>query len=608
MKRTSIATKIILLSCGIALLLMVMGCFLIAQYQVKLLSHVAESQIDVKENRFMSRFYTEKEEMRDQLDKLINHVSKLMNSVDVIYEQTFQFQVQNLLMHPMIIAVEFCDKDGRPFISSWKSKGEIKIGAQTPDEINLSQFPFIKKHTNIPAIEIIQVFYTTKPLEEKLFFLKNVEIVDIRQTQISIYSKLRNLFLTQSLGSCLIVFLLGLSLILSLRRTVLNPIQELMIISRQLKDQDLSVDIRSKSYSHELELLVEALAQLLDGFRQIIADVKENAYLLSNSADSITDIAEELTTHSEEAESKSNNVAEASVQISANIHSIANSVEQISDNIETVSSTSDYLFNNINSVANSIEELSSSLTHVGERAQNGTKIAEQAVLLAQKAGKTVNSLRHAADEIGGVSEFIQRIAHKTNILSLNATIEAASAGSAGRGFSVVAAAIQEFAEQSSRAAKDITDRIVGVQKGTSEIEAAFNDVSTIIRQMNESSESISFAVIEQTKAVQEIANNALEADERARNINISIDELSRTANDAADNTAQVALGANDVSTRIQGVSESISFNRQISHQINETAIVLNHLSGNLKFMIDPFKVKPSTNITENKSTSEEKQI
>jgi len=542
-----------------------------------------------KQNFYIYRLYQEKTALAEQLTAQINALVKQMQSVDVIYSQTFEFQIQSLLMHPMVVAAEFCDEGGHSFLAAWKIK-TVQTAKAFPKSLKLKHHMVIQKQTEIHSIEMIRVYYTNEKIEQKLNILKEQDIKGLHDTRQNIYNKLNGLFLAQSLGSFLVVLLLGATLIITLRWLILNPIQDLMNISTQLKKLDLSVDVQTSTASHELNSLALALGQLLDGFRKIIADVKENAGLLSGSADNMTGIAEQLTSHSEEAESKANNVAEASVQISTNIHTIANSVEQISDNMEAVSSTSSYLFNNINSVANAIEELSSSLSHVGERAQNGTKIAEEAVVLAKKAGKTVNTLRYAADEIGGVSEFIQRIAHKTNILSLNATIEAASAGSAGRGFSVVASAIQEFAEQSSRAAKDITDRIASVQKGTYEIENVFKDVSTIIREMNESSESISFAVIEQTKAVQEIASNALEADERARNITVSIEDLSRTVNDAADNTAQVAMGANDVSTRIQGVSESISFNRQISHQINETAIVLNHLSGNLKFMVDPFKV------------------
>jgi methyl-accepting chemotaxis protein len=598
MKQTGIATKIIFLSCGIALLLMVLGCILVMQYEIVVLNKMTDKKVEEKEKLYLYSLYQEKKALTEELITQINDLIKMIKSVDVVYSQTFEFQIQSLLMHPMVVAAEFCKQNEQSFLAAWKSK-TIHVANAFPKELKLKQYLMIIKHTKIPSIEIIRLYYTFEKIEHELKAQKERDINDIHETRTSIYNQLNGLFLAQSIGSFLVVAFLGATLIFSLRWLILKPIQYLMQIAKQLKKLDLSVDITTTTASHELNALAQALGQLLEGFRKIISDVKENATMLSGSADNMTDIAEQLKNHSEEAESKSNNVAEASVQISANIHSIANSVEQISDNMEAVSSTSDYLFNNINSVANAIEELSSSLSHVGERAQNGTKIAEEAVLLAKKAGKTVNTLRHAADEIGGVSEFIQRIAHKTNILSLNATIEAASAGSAGRGFSVVASAIQEFAEQSSRAAKDITDRIASVQKGTFEIENVFKEVSAIIREMNESSESISFAVIEQTKAVQEIASNALEADERARNINVSIEDLSRTVNDAADNTAQVAMGANDVSTRIQGVSESISFNRQISHQINEAAIVLNHLSGNLKFMVDPFKVSHQSKINNN---------
>jgi methyl-accepting chemotaxis protein len=595
MKQTGIATKIILLACGIALLLMVVGCVLMVQFEIELLNNLTDKKVEEKENFYLYRLYQEKKVLNEQLTDQVNNLITLMKSVDVIYDQTFEFQIHSLLMHPMVVAAEFCDEKGYSFLAAWKSK-TVQTAQRFPKTLSLKKYKMINKQTGIPSIQHIRLFFTIEKIQQQLQILKEKDINELHETRNNIYNKLNILFLTQSIGSLFVVALLGATLIFSLRWLILKPIHDLMQIAKQLKKLDLSVDITPKMASHELNSLAQALGQLLEGFRKIIADVKENANMLSGSADNMTDIAEQLTNQSEEAESKANIVAEASVQISANIHTIATSVEQISDNMEAVSSTSDYLFNNINSVANAIEELSSSLNHVGERAQNGTEIADQAVLLAAKAGKTVNTLRHAADEIGGVSEFIQRIAHKTNILSLNATIEAASAGSAGRGFSVVASAIQEFAEQSSRAAKDITDRIASVQKGTYEIENVFKDISAIIKEMNESSDSISFAVIEQTKAVQEIASNALEADERARNINVSIEELSRTVNDAADNTAQVAMGANDVSTRIQGVSESISFNRQISHQINETAIVLNHLSGNLKCMVDPFKVSQQSKI------------
>jgi methyl-accepting chemotaxis protein len=56
-------------------------------------------------------------------------------------------------------------------------------------------------------------------------------------------------------------------------------------------------------------------------------------------------------------------------------------------------------------------------------------------------------------------KIIGSIAQQTQLLALNAEIEAARAGNAGRGFSVVAFEIRKLSVQSTKAAKDIADKI-----------------------------------------------------------------------------------------------------------------------------------------------------
>jgi len=52
-------------------------------------------------------------------------------------------------------------------------------------------------------------------------------------------------------------------------------------------------------------------------------------------------------------------------------------------------------------------------------------------------------------------ELIQDIAHKSDILALNAALEGTRAGEAGRGFSLVAAQIQQLAERTMGALADV---------------------------------------------------------------------------------------------------------------------------------------------------------
>jgi methyl-accepting chemotaxis protein len=85
-----------------------------------------------------------------------------------------------------------------------------------------------------------------------------------------------------------------------------------------------------------------------------------------------------------------------------------------------------------------------------------------------ETSKRVRSLGDSSERIGEITGFIREIANRTNLLALNATIEATRAGSAGKGFSIVADEIRDLAERSSRAAGEITQLIDDIQNGTAE--------------------------------------------------------------------------------------------------------------------------------------------
>jgi methyl-accepting chemotaxis protein len=71
-------------------------------------------------------------------------------------------------------------------------------------------------------------------------------------------------------------------------------------------------------------------------------------------------------------------------------------------------------------------------------------------------------IRQMAGEVCALTPLIRSItsiAQQTNLLALNAEIEAARAGSAGRGFSVVAAEVRKLAVRSTAAAAEISQKI-----------------------------------------------------------------------------------------------------------------------------------------------------
>ncbi|MFQ5801649.1 MAG: methyl-accepting chemotaxis protein, partial [Candidatus Methylomirabilales bacterium] len=68
-----------------------------------------------------------------------------------------------------------------------------------------------------------------------------------------------------------------------------------------------------------------------------------------------------------------------------------------------------------------------------------------------------------SEEVGSITEVIEEIADRTNLLGLNAAIQAAQAGPYGSAFGVVASEIRELAEQTRESTGQIDELIKAVR-------------------------------------------------------------------------------------------------------------------------------------------------
>src|SRR6185503_13283257 len=100
----------------------------------------------------------------------------------------------------------------------------------------------------------------------------------------------------------------------------------------------------------------------------------------------------------------------------------------------------------------------------------------------------------SSNEIGKVIKVITSIAEQTNLLALNATIEAARAGEAGKGFAVVANEVKELAKETAKATEEIGQKIDAIQHDTRGAIDAIKQISQVINQINDISNTIASAV------------------------------------------------------------------------------------------------------------------
>lgn len=164
----------------------------------------------------------------------------------------------------------------------------------------------------------------------------------------------------------------------------------------------------------------------------------------------------------------------------------------------------------IGRTAEATQDLVRTLDLIRSESQDAAAITGQAVLDTRKVTSAITGLADAARLIGSIVTLIQEIANQTNLLALNATIEAARAGEAGRGFAVVAGEVKNLADQTGKAAAEISSQIAEVQSATGTCVAQVDAISATISRLENSASAIAQTVKEQLAVTSEMAINARE--------------------------------------------------------------------------------------------------
>jgi methyl-accepting chemotaxis protein len=377
--------------------------------------------------------------------------------------------------------------------------------------------------------------------------------------------------------------------ILFISHSITSPLKSMERVFKIIGEGDFTQTLAAAS-KDEIGNISRSFNNTLDKIRRLIATIKNQTASLVSVSEELSSVSKELASGAEETVSQSHTVASTAEEMSVNINAMASGAEQASVNANEVAGAAELMSTNMNTVASAIEEMSASISQIATNAGEARKVAVAATEKSKDATGVMGKLGAAAKEIGQVTDVIKKIADKTNLLALNATIEAASAGEAGKGFAVVAGEIKELANQSATSADDIAHRIEGIQQGTGDAVHVINDVSDIIIKINQSVEAIAGHVEQQTKASNEIASNVAQASTGSNRVANAIGEVAKGANDVSRNAGEAAKGAVHVSQNISGVSNVAKNSAHGATQVNQSAVDLSKIAGDLKDTVSKFKV------------------
>ena len=227
----------------------------------------------------------------------------------------------------------------------------------------------------------------------------------------------------------------------------------------QARNQLASVYIRSMILSSITIILCFGLVFLAVTIvlRYVIRPIQTILQTLKESAKRIHTVVRDVLVRTKRSNQNAMDLSALSGQLSDVIQKVASHASYIHQNSSEIQNNVNEMAKECKDIADYSVNMNTHADHMVSSAQNTLEITNQKVteILSDLNDAIENS--HSVDHINSLSKEIMNISSTINLIALNASLEAARAGSAGKGFSVVANEILELADSSQKTANRIQE-------------------------------------------------------------------------------------------------------------------------------------------------------
>lgn len=355
-----------------------------------------------------------------------------------------------------------------------------------------------------------------------------------------------------------------------LARDLADPTIELEHAAKSISEGHLDAEVKFRS--------PDEMGMLADSFRVTIHNLN---FVVSDLTAVVSAFAKgDFSVSPEHKEAYVGDFGKLLQQLQTMVRMVSDALQhigQVSDQVlggsQQVSDSAGILSRGASEQASSIEQLAVGIAEVSRQVKLNAQNADEARRESGSASEKImqgnakmqemvvamTDLDRKSAEIGKIIKTIEDIAFQTNILALNAAVEAARAGTAGKGFSVVADEVRNLASKSSEAAKTTAALI---QETVETVEASRDAANDTARAMQ--------AVVEGSQRVTGL-----------------VDEIASASGEQADFVAQITQGIERISKVVQTNSDTAQESAAASRELYEQAHTLQSLVGKFRLLSKP---------------------
>lgn len=382
-----------------------------------------------------------------------------------------------------------------------------------------------------------------------------------------------------SLVSSMVGLVLLGSIILLITLQIVRRIKGVEDMAEKVAQGDLTMDTQTTAGiidGDEIDKLKHRFIHMTVNLRNLIAHV----YL---SANQVTNSAEQCSENSRQSAEAASTMAAAIRTVTQGSEAQVQALEQASTVVAEMSANMEELATTANSMAK-VAEQATLATDAGQQAiGNAAKQMDSMVKAASEAKAASGELTDSSKQIGEIVQLISSIAGQTNLLALNAAIEAARAGEQGKGFAVVAEEVRKLAEQSERAAQQITGLI---QKNHHNIKNVVESIETAIANVDQGVTVVGAAGAE----FQQIACFVKEVVSQVRLISASLAQLAAGSQQIVASVNEVEKTCQEATGELQTVSAAVQEQSAFTEEIASACTMLSRLAEQLKAQVSIFKI------------------